>query len=321
MALIPNSQDLNSLISGNNRGTADLLTAISSQPLLGDAGIMTGNSLGGNDTITASAVPGLFTAFGDAYQMSGSARGGSDTMTGGDSALLSTGDTGQTIFLLATNLYSGDGQTLSGSSRGGNDVMIGGYLAINRLSGDAVAMEDQSRGGNDRIEGGLGGFNFLIGDSGRTGGAEGMTGYARGGNDILIAGDFSPDAPADSDFPQANQNVLIGDSKFMSDHTVAGKDRLVSGTAVDQMFGDAIEILGNNVTTAADIFVFKPGSNHDVIGDFRQSDGDRIDVSAYGFDSLSDLTISGNLVSFGGGNDVTLSNFAGTLTAADFIFA
>ena len=76
---------------------------------------------------------------------------------------------------------------------------------------------------------------------------------------------------------------------------------------------------------------------------FRQSDGDTIDVSGYGFTDIGSLTISpsnfsapgdfdttdfgsysnvaSTLIDFGSGNSVTLVGFTGTLTAADFKFA
>jgi len=73
--------------------------------------------------------------------------------------------------------------------------------------------------------------------------------------------------------------------------TVSGDDILISGNAVDNMWGDGGAI-GPDVTTAADIFVFAPGNNADLVHDFRQSDHDQIDVSAFGFDDLGDLNIS-----------------------------
>jgi hypothetical protein len=64
--------------------------------------------------------------------------------------------------------------------------------------------------------------------------------------------------------------------------------------------------------------------------DFRQSDGDKIDVSAYGYTDFSDLQqhISGinsdadTLINFGGSNSVTLIGVDyHTLVAADFDLA
>ena len=59
---------------------------------------------------------------------------------------------------------------------------------------------------------------------------------------------------------------------------------------------------------------------------FRQSDGDRIDVSAYGFTSLDMMiTFDGanTKIGFGANNSVTLVGFAdpSALRASDFMFA
>jgi hypothetical protein len=72
---------------------------------------------------------------------------------------------------------------------------------------------------------------------------------------------------------------------------------------------------------------FAPGNGNDDINDFRQSDHDRIDVSAYGFHGLADMTISAvggdTKIAFDANNSVTLVGFndPSTLHAWDFIFA
>ena len=48
-----------------------------------------------------------------------------------------------------------------------------------------------------------------------------------------------------------------------------------------------------NVITGADTFTFAPDSGNDDISDFRQNDHDKIDVSAYGFDSMAQMMIGG----------------------------
>jgi hypothetical protein len=60
--------------------------------------------------------------------------------------------------------------------------------------------------------------------------------------------------------------------------------------------------------------------------DFRHSDGDRIDVSAYGYTDFSQLNLSQSgsdaFLDFGGGNNVALVGIDyTTLVSADFIFA
>jgi len=68
----------------------------------------------------------------------------------------------------------------------------------------------------------------------------------------------------------------------------------------------------------------------DNIGDFRQSDGDLIDVSAYGFSSNAEMTLTdlgaNSLIEFGPSGaeeSVTLLGFddPGQLGGSDFIFA
>jgi serralysin len=82
-----------------------------------------------------------------------------------------------------------------------------------------------------------------------------------------------------------------------------------------------------SVVTGADTFVFAPGNGDDFVCDFRQSDHDRIDVSAYGFQSLADMTIvdtgADTRIEFDAANSVTLVGIGdpGVLQASDFIFA
>ena len=117
----------------------------------------------------------------------------------------------------------------------------------------------------------------------RIGDAADMSGNATGGNDTLTAAG-------------TGINVLYGDAHSMEGNAQGGNDTLISGPGNDLMWGDAAIINGvaasptaptGNVKTGADTFVFAPGSANDTVGDFRQSDGDRIDVSAYGFTSLT----------------------------------
>ena len=77
----------------------------------------------------------------------------------------------------------------------------------------------------------------------------------------------------------------------------------------------------------ADTFVFAPGNGNDSIFDFRQSDHDRIDVSAYGFHSIADMTITadaGNTkIAFDANDSVTLVGIGDptVLHASNFKFA
>jgi len=147
---------------------------------------------------------------------------------------------------------------------------------------------------------------------------------AVGGDNVLIGGGAG------------SVNYMYGAAFAMFDNTVAGHNTLVSGPGTDFMWGDAQFINGvlaspttptGNVTTGADTFVFGPNNGTDFVGDFRQSDGDRIDVSAYGFTSLVDMMITfdgaNTKIAFDASNSVTLLGFTdpAALTASDFIFA
>ena len=111
---------------------------------------------------------------------------------------------------------------------------------------------------------------------------------------------------------------------------------MISGTGTDHMWGDAQFINGvaasptastGNVITGADTFVFAPGNGTDDVNDFRQSDHDKVDVSAYGFHSLADMVITDmgadTKIAFDATNSVTLIGISdpSVLHASDFIFA
>jgi len=91
------------------------------------------------------------------------------------------------------------------------------------------------------------------------------------------------------------------------------------------MWGDGG--LNGNARGGADTFVFAPGNGNDDINDFRQGDGDRIDVSAYGFQSLTQMMITevggDTRIGFDATNSVTLIGFSdpAALRPQDFILA
>ena len=132
------------------------------------------------------------------------------------------------------------------------------------------------------------------------------------------------------------RDSLYGDASTMNGNSRGGNDTLVSGSGTDHMWGDGQIINGiaaspaaptGAVVTGADTFVFAPGNGDDFIHDFRQSDHDKIDVSAYGFDSIEDMTITDSgadtVIAFDATNIVTLVGFGDPtiLQATDFIFA
>ena len=149
-----------------------------------------------------------------------------------------------------------------------------------------------------------------------------MSDNARGGNDTLTGG------------ASVRVNYLFGDAHAMSDNAHGGDDTLISGTGTDHMWGDAQFINGvaasptaatGTVITGADTFVFALNNGNDDINDFRQGDQDKINVSAWGFTSLADMTIidtgDDSKIEFDATNSVTLVGFDSPLQASDFIFA
>jgi|SRR5712664_1473128 len=178
------------------------------------------------------------------------------------------------------------------------------------------SLTDHQHGTNDTLIGVDNAINTLYGD------AFDMFDHARGGNDTLIGG-------ANSD------NSLHGDAFFMFDNARGGNDTLISGPGTDHMWGDAQVINGvaasptapvGSVVTGTDTFVFAPANGNDDVNDFRQSDHDRIDVRAYGFHDIADMTItadgSGNTrIAFDANDSVTLVGISDPhiLHASDFL--
>jgi serralysin len=260
------------------------------------------NTRGGNDTLIGGANSNN-TLIGDARFMDGDAHGGNDTLIGGVGSI---------------NFLNSDALSMSGNARGGDDTLIGADGAtFNFFLGDSSDMHDNARGGNDTEIGGANTSNTLIGD------AFNMFDNSRGGNDTLVGGGAGSD------------NSMHGDAFFMFGNARGGNDTLISGPGADHMWGDAQVINGvaasptaptGSVVTGADTFVFAPGSGNDDINDFRQSDHDRIDVRAYGFHTLADMTITadgiGNTrIAFDANDGVTVVGISDPhiLHASDFL--
>jgi serralysin len=273
-------------------------------------GSLTDHERGTDDSLFVADLT-TTTLYGDAFSMFDHARGGDDTLTGiGHLPRFS-------------NLLFGDASEMHDHTRGGDDTLTGGSrddfdssLSTNTLYGDAFDMNDNARGGNDTLTDGAASFSVLGGD------AAAMYDNAVGGNDTLIG--------------DAGVTTMLGDAGAMFDHAIGGNDLLVSGAGTDRMWGDAQFIDGvaasptaptGNVITGADTFVFRPGNGGDFVYDFRQSDGDRIDVSAFGFNGLADMVIidtgADTRIEFDASNTVTLVGLSDPngLHASDFIFA
>ena len=288
-------------LGDGSRGGNDKITATGgfSGLISGDGGAAGEGASGGNDEIVVDVdgTGGNIRVSGDFVgDVSGTTRGGNDVITG-------PGD----LDPLSAILFEAYGDTtgnMSGSSEGGDDVILGADGTFNVLYGDAFLIADTAVAGDDLLIGGDNSATSLYGDAAFIQGAEALM-----GDDTLIAG-------------QGSSTTLYGDVFFGDDlYACYGNDTLVGGTGEDTMFGDAA---GGALNGGADTFVFLQGGGEDVIADFRQADGDVIDVSDYGFLGIDDLGITteafGTFVDLGGGNMILLSGVTDPLTADDFVF-
>jgi hypothetical protein len=262
--------------------------------LLGDADTMRDYAMGGADSVTGGSAGGngdsqfaMNFMSGDAQDLIGQAVGGKDFLQGGD------GYFGQTF-----NAMAGDAFSASGAVKFGADTLVGGdgYVpfsgpaVVNVMAGDVMDFDpfqftnpfllstgagpldsfDLPNPGvhsgkllyaGDTLMGGNGyAINFMVGDA--------STLYSGdvGGNDTIIGGNGA-------------QNTLIGDSLW-NDGGIGGKDTLVSAAFTnDEMYGDTY--YDNYGLGGADKFVFQQGNGNDVIYDFRQYEGDKIDLTAF----------------------------------------
>ena len=179
---------------------------------------------------------------------------------------------------------------MDGDSRGGDDTLIAGGViggfGTSLLMGDAGMMRDNASGGDDTLSGGVDQNNTLTATPDRC---------------------TTRRAAAMTGWSAEPRDHMWGDAQFIDD--VAASPAADTGL----------------VATGADTFAFATGGGTDDIGDFRQRDGDRIDVSAYGFTSLVDMMITfdgaNTKIAFDTNDSVTLTGFAGTLRPADFVFA
>lgn len=156
--------------------------------------------------------------------------------------------------------------------------------------------------GNDTLNG-EGGNDFLFGDTdlGLSGGT--------GDNDVLNGG--------------AGNDLLVGDAPNLWNGSTGGADTLAGGEGDDTLWGDGE--LFHDSAGGADEFIYIGG--HDVIMDFRQDDGDEIDVSALAgaFGDLLPLLSSDGtdtVIDFGANDTLTLAGFGDhtLLGEDDFIF-
>ncbi|WP_309546971.1 calcium-binding protein [Sphingomonas sp. SUN019] len=269
----------------------------------------------------------------------GSAAG--DTFSGFESLIGSdyndtlSGDVNANVISAAAGddtLAGGDGNdVLSGGL--GNDVLDGGKN-VDTLRGEDG--DDYLLGGqqNDRLEGGAGN-DRLVGDLVFLSAAAAKdTLYGGDGDDVLV-GDAQRFLSAgrgasDALWGGAGNDILVGDGDQMDAGSVGAADVLHGDAGYDVLYGDAIfmamgarggadKLYGEG---GSDRFVFAHGSGADEILDFRSSDGDKVDLSAFAtsYEALSMATVSGGIkLTLGGADSVFLHNVQ-TLAATDFIF-
>ncbi|WGF86964.1 calcium-binding protein [Marinivivus vitaminiproducens] len=193
------------------------------------------------------------------------------------------------------------------AGEGGDDVIWKAGLGSSLIFGDEQGGIDAS-GGDDRIHGGDGEDEIY---------GEGFDVAAGGvaGDDVLNGG--------------AGDDFVIGDtSELTASGARAGNDVIIGGTGNDLLWGDAREA-SDAAQSGDDVFVFAPGDGRDLIQDFGRGD-DTIDLSAWGFAGIDDLTIERSddyVVGIALDEDDYISLLSETfdppadLTADDFIFA
>ncbi|MEI8186023.1 MAG: hypothetical protein WCG19_04955 [Chlorobiaceae bacterium] len=259
-----------------------------------DGGDLTGPSTGAQELGVGRV---WNAAIGGAYCMYDKTVSRYNILTGGSSY---TTFNGSNVSVL--NEMMGTAGTMFGFSSGGYNTLIGGdaknvngSFVWNTLEGTAFSMNNSSTGGHNTL---MGGDNFS----------------ATGG---LVT------------------NYLFGDSQIKSDHAAGGYNTIIAGTGINgngvinQMWGDAITVLGTTTTGGHDLFIFADNGTASVgtqnyIYDFSQAVSDHIEFSHIdGVTRFSDLVITqsgGSTIIHAGSDAVTLVGFSGSLQASDFIF-
>ena len=192
---------------GNSEGGDDTIVFNGSgggSSVIGDAHLMTDDTIGGNDYIYVNFSGTDFLALsGDAVLMEGNAKGGDDEIHIGNAA-------GQGI------IVRGEGNFMSDNTQGGDDLIFGG-TQNDSATGDAYFLSDNAVAGNDTLYG-RDGDDTLWGDA-----RFALEGNAQGGDDYLYGG--------------KGNDLLFGDSVFTFDDAQGGEDYLFGGKGDDLLDG------------------------------------------------------------------------------------
>lgn len=195
---------------------------------------------------------------------------------------------------------------------GGDDVAIGalgsdtifGEAGEDFLFGDTdLGITNGGSGDDDQLDGGDG-ADIIWGDT------RFLIKGSTGGDDLITGG--------------SGDDLIRGDAEELQNY-FGGNDTIDGGEGNDTIYGDGL--LFGDAMGGADVFVFGSNSGSDVIMDFRQDDGDKIDVSLLGIGSLAGLSLSSadgdTTIDLVGGNQIVLAGFGdhSMLTTDDFIFA
>lgn len=194
---------------------------------------------------------------------------GAVRITGGEGA--------QTVFADGAAQYMLLGAGDDALHGGGGDDTVGSAGGDDAIFGDVG--EDQVFGGIglDTVAGGLG-EDWVHGNQG-----DDLV-HGNAGNDLVYGG-------------QGDDFVYGGQ----------GEDQLWGDFGNDVLFGD----LGNDILTGgagADTFVFGPGGGSDRITDFRQAEGDHIQLSAGHGAYVTSQVGADTVLDFGGGQSLVLAN-------------
>ena len=265
---------------------------------IGDAGDNTFRGMAGNDILDGG---GGFDAV--RYDRDAS-RGGTSGVTVNLALGTATDGFGDTDTLISIesvrgsqydDTLIGDGEDNEFVGLGGNDMIDGGEGSdwAGYWPAESGILVDMKRELGQVVHDGLGGTDTLVS-------IEGIVGST---HDDTIVGNWSDNWYDGND----GNDRMIGGAGNEWLNGGDGNDLVDGGLGNDYMIGGA----------GADTFYVAPGTGQDEIEDFTFADGDRIDIQAFGYTSVADITDNGGsitpgtdtVIAFGSGEQVTLYGF------------